>query len=445
MRKFPDTVLKLKNFAADSKGSFALIAAISIPAVALAVGLAIDGAQLYSVKQHLRSALDSAVTSTARDITTGKTPVADARSSVEMFLDANGVGDFIRDGTIRLDKLLIDPNAKTLTVGASVEVALAFPVYSMTGTRSVYAESAAVYSDKSIEVAMVLDITGSMGKHNKLQDLQGAARNAVNLFLDGQDPSKPRVRVAVIPYSASVNTGALKNTVFVEQPGGTDVPPSINDPKYVSLTPGDGCATERKTPTGSADIGDDGPDLAMVNRDDRLNFCPKSPLHPLSADEASLDSTIDGFTAGGYTAGHIGIQWGWYLLSPNWSNYLPAGSAPKSYNQPKKVAKYAIIMTDGEFNTAYAGVPDGQKTEGSRVVESNSYAEQLCSEMKKVGIEIFTVGFMLDTASARDILGKCASPDTGGIEHFYEAADGTSLNQTFAKIAANIQRLALTR
>lgn len=422
-----------------------MLTGLVVPALALAVGLAVDGAQLFSVKQHLRNALDSAVTSTARDITTGKISVADARKSVEMFLEANGTGDFIQDGAIKLDKITIDQTAKTLAVGASVNVALAFPVYSIIGNHSVYTESAAVYSDRSIEVAMVLDITGSMGKQNKLQDLQSAAKNAVSLFLDGQDPSKPRVRVAVVPYSASVNTGVLSNTVFVEQAGGTDVPPSINDPKYVSVSSSDGCSTERKTPAGGADISDDGPDQAMVNRDDRLSFCPKSPLHPLTADETALNGTIDGFKAGGYTAGHIGIQWGWYLLSPNWSNYLPAESAPKNYNQPKKVVKYAIIMTDGEFNTAYAGIPDGQKTEGTRVVESNSYAEQLCSEMKKDGIEIFTIGFMLDTASASDVLGKCASTDTGGIQHFYQAADGTALNQTFEKIAANIQRLALTR
>jgi hypothetical protein len=132
------------------------------------------------------------------------------------------------------------------------------------------------------------------------------------------------------------------------------------------------------------------------------------------------------------------------MLSPNWKNALPAGSAPENYNS-KKVAKYAIVMTDGEFNTAYAGVPGTEKTEGAQAVRSNNNAEMLCGEMKKDGIEIFTIGFMLDSTSARDVLSKCASKDTGSVQHFYEAADGTALNQTFEKIAANIERLALTK
>ncbi len=443
MKKEKQMTSDVKGFISDTKGGFALLTGLVMPMLALTVGLAIDGAQLYSVKQQLRSALDSAVTSTARDITTGKTPIADARKSVEMFLTANGVGNFIEDGTIKLDKITVDQVAKTLSVDASVDTDLVFPVYQISGMRTVAASSAAVYSDKTIEVAMVLDITGSMGKLNKLQDLQAAAKNAVNLFLDGQDPSKPRVRVSVVPYSASVNTGVMSNTVYVETSTSTDTPPSLNDPKLISATSFDGCATERKTAAGGADISDASPYVAMVNRDDRLNYCPKSPLQPLTADQAALDSTINGLKAGGYTAGHIGIQWGWYMLSPNWKNVLPAESRPENYNS-KKAAKYAIIMTDGEFNTAYAGVPTNQKTDGNQTVRSNDYAEQLCSEMKKDGIEIFTVGFMLDTPSARDVLSKCASKDTS-IQHFYEAADGAALKQTFEKIAANIERLALTK
>ena len=46
------------------------------------------------------------------------------------------------------------------------------------------------------------------------------------------------------------------------------------------------------------------------------------------------------------------------MLSPKWADVLPAASAPLAYD-PKKVAKYAILMTDGEFNTAFAGVPKG--------------------------------------------------------------------------------------
>ena len=40
-----------------------------------------------------------------------------------------------------------------------------------------------------------------------------------------------------------------------------------------------------------------------------------------------------------------------------WSDVLPASSSPNP--TIRKVAKYAIPMTDGEFNTAFAGSPEG--------------------------------------------------------------------------------------
>src|SRR3546814_14572183 len=59
---------------------------------------------------------------------------------------------------------------------------------------------------------------------------------------------------------------------------------------------------------------------------------------------------------GGSTAGHIGVAWGWYLVSPNFGYLWPFESQPMEYNQihlGQKVMKVVIIMTDGDFNTIY--------------------------------------------------------------------------------------------
>ena len=104
------------------------------------------------------------------------------------------------------------------------------------------------------------------------------------------------------------------------------------------------------------------------------------------------------------------------MLSPKWSDVLPASSSPSAYN-PKKVAKYAILMTDGEFNTAFAGVPKkGDTTGGQADLSEQPMPERLCDEMKKDGIEIFTVGFMLKEAGAKAVLGACASPDEESVK-----------------------------
>ena len=113
---------------------------------------------------------------------------------------------------------------------------------------------------------------------------------------------------------------AWRNNVYVETKFTTSEPPAVDDPLAASSSSGfgfDDCATERK---GSQQFTDASPNTAMVNRDYRLEFCPAAALKPLSADSGALKTTIKSFNASGSTAGHIGIQWSWYMLSPKWSD-----------------------------------------------------------------------------------------------------------------------------
>ena len=424
--------------ARDRQGNFAVLTAVVVSVLALAVGFGVNLAQLYNIKSGLRNALDAAVASTARDLTTGKIDPKDARARFEVFLKANSDPELASSDQLVLDTIIVDQAAKTVRATAHVDTHLFFPLFSDGATQRVSEKSAAIYNDKRIEVAMMLDITGSMAGQ-KIKDLKTAADGALTAFLANQDPAKPRVRVAIVPYAEAVNTGSLSNTVYVESKFTTSEPPALDDPFSASTAP-DRCATERK---GSQQFTDAGPYKAMVNRDYRLGACPAAALAPLSADLAALRNTVSKFSAGGSTAGHIGIQWSWYMLSPKWASVLPKAAGPAEHD-PKKVAKFAVLMTDGEFNTAFAGVPKSGTTTGAQAARSRAYAEQLCEAMKNDGIEIFTVGFMLKESGAKEVLGKCASPNTGSVKHYFETSTGSELNDAFLAIAANIERLALT-
>jgi len=426
----------LNRFLSDRGGNFAVLTGMVMTTLAMGVGFAVNIGQSMHVKASLRNALDAAVTSTARDITTGTINSKDARPMVEAFLAANSDPRFTTS-TYTLDTLIIDDTKKTITATASAHVDIAFPLFSIQNPK-VEITSASLYSDKTIEVAMVLDVTGSMAGQ-KIKDLKAAATNAATTFLSGQDPANPRVRLAIVPYSASVNTGPLQNTVYVETRFTTGEPPAIDDPRAVATAP-DACATERK---GSQQYTDAGPDTAMVNRDYRLSLCPTASLAPLSADLAKVKATINAFSANGSTAGHIGIQLGWYMLSPEWNSVLAKKARPTAYND-KKSAKFVIIMTDGEFNTAYSGVGRSGDT-GAQEALSGTHAEALCAAMKDKGIEVFTIGFKLDRPSARDVLKDCASDDTSSAKHYFETASGSELDAAFQSIARNIERLTLTQ
>lgn len=492
MRSFQTSTSVAKRFAEDRRGNFAILTGIVLTTVTMAVGMAVNTAQSYHVKSSLRSALDAAVTSTAYDITTGRIKPDDAQANVEKFLNINGRAVFSTQGEYTLLPVVVDTTARTIAATAYANVDLAFPFFGMEDPR-VTIESAALYSDKQIEVAMMLDVTGSMGKTkktDKIGDLQNAARNAVKTMLDEQDPKKPRIRVSIVPYASGVNTGGLSKNVFFESSGSGDLPPAQDSAvikaatgktelpsykEYLKIVAGSfpapaktKCATERKLLDGTADLSGDGPDTirknkndkaywAMVNRDDHMttsgmNSCPDAPVIPLTADATALLDSIKDFKASGYTGGAIGIQWTYYMLSSKWRDVIAdagLGSGPSPSN-PKHLAKVAILMTDGQFNTAYAGAGSNYNGQGNLARKN---AESLCKNMRNEGIEIFTIGFDLNNPdmseaernAAKGVLKNCASTTPSMTKHYFEASTGEELDAAFQAIIANTEKIALTK
>ncbi len=487
MRRQGATIRSMARFGRDRRGNIAVVFGIVVAVLAMAVGFGVDIAQIMNAKSALRDAVDAAVTSTARDLTTRAATEEEARASVLNFLAANSAGGILPDDKIVLDRLVIDRTAKTISATAYVDVPLYFPLFGQDRIKRIRNTGAAVYSDKQIEVAMMLDVTGSMGGQ-KIKDLRSAAKNAVEALFGDQNPANPRVRVAIVPYASGVNAGALASDVYAERSGASDLPPVEGSPLLVARTgmttlpayadyvaavasgfPNpDGCATERKDSDGNPDWSADGPDTkrtnaagkqyyALVNRDDRLtgsglNKCPTAKVIPLTADPAPLLDSIGRFEANGYTGGAIAVQWTYYMLSPQWRAAVRSaslGDGPRDRDE-KKVAKVAILMTDGQFNTAYAGATSNKTNAQGDV--SRSSAENLCANMKADGIQVFTIGFDLDNKGmnatereqAKSVLKNCSTPDAGGVRHYFEASTGAELDNAFKEIIRNTERVALT-
>ena len=168
-------------------------------------------------------------------------------------------------------------------------------------------------------------------------------------------------------------------------------------------------------------------------------------IQPLTSDKTLLKRRISKMAHGGGTAGQLGTAWAWYMLSPNWAYLWPAANQPKAYNTDKLV-KYAILMTDGEYNTMYC---NGAQARNSNSADINcdatngqayTQARTLCTNMKAKGITVYTVGFQLDTQNAIDTLQQCASsPDK-----FFNAEDGVTLKMAFQAIALQIAKLSLS-
>jgi hypothetical protein len=151
---------------------------------------------------------------------------------------------------------------------------------------------------------------------------------------------------------------------------------------------------------------------------------------PLSTDKSALKNRITAFAASGSTAGHLGTAWAWYLLSPEWSSVFTGTAAPKAYGTPK-LRKIAVLMTDGEYNLYYSS---GQG-------DSTTQARTLCTNMKAAGVEVFTVGFMLDTDISKETMRQCASSE----DKAFLAENGQQLADAFRAIAYKLVPIHLKK
>lgn len=460
-----------RKFQRDENGNFLMMFGLATAAIFLTIGLSVEYAQSINMKTRVTNSLDAATLATARALSIGDITQAQAASYLEQVFTANIGVKNIAESRFKLDDVTIDPVANTVTAQASFHQDLRFlSVGTANDKQIVGSRSAATYGISDIEVAMVLDITGSM-KGPKITALKQAANLGVEELLSVNSPTDTKVRISLVPYSYAVNVGSdLSKYVYLDFPFKKSAAPAFDAALYEAtgtgydisdflktgnkkhIKPKDGvaedhCATDRKKPKSGTNFQytDAHPGTAMLPRDSRLktSWCPSAAMMPLSRDETALKNRINSLGASGSTAGHIGLQWAWYTLSPNWADYLPAGSKPGDPIADDDLQKYIILMTDGQFNTAYADVKRGGWEPIKQASTSKTHTDNLCDNVKSDKIKIFTVGFKLKNSAAIDMLKNCATPDEGDVTYHYEPETDAELRETYEKIARTIQTLRL--
>lgn len=207
------------------------------------------------------------------------------------------------------------------------------------------------------------------------------------------------------------------------------------------------CVTER---TGAQAYTDASPSSARVSPNypgTGLYACPSAEIMPLTSDRAALHGRIADLKADGWTAGHIGLAWGWYAVSPNFNGVMWTGeSQPDAYGT-RNLIKAVILMTDGEFNIEYCnGVSTDAincgKEDAPRNGDPFTQAEALCENMKAQGILVYTVGFDIGNSnSVRNLMNSCAS-EPG---YAFMPEDGANLREAFRAIARSISDLRIAR
>jgi Flp pilus assembly protein TadG len=409
-----------RRYADDRRGTIAILFALMLTAVVSVVGGAVDYARWLSAKTATLSAMDSAVLAGGRALLVGQSSVA-AIEVAEEYYSKN------KSSVLSVDNVVFTIE-NTNEIVAVANSAVLTSILSVAGIDQLHIRGEArakvevgANAGSHVEISLMLDTTGSMSG-SKITDLKTAAIDLINITV-WADQSEFTSRVAVVPFAPYVNLGRNAFQVAANYS-----PSGSGDSKT--------CVKER---SGSSRYTDATPNAAngYFDRYTGSWSCkPQATILPLTANKQNLQDRINDMQPSGMTAGHLGTQWTWYALSPNFANVWPLDAEPKPYsmltqvndnNQPI-LRKIAVLMTDGEYNQTYSGS------------SSPTQARAVCDNMKAAGIEVYTVGFGISQGGTADTTMSLCATST---EHYYHADDGDALRSAFRDIALKIATLRL--
>ena len=281
---------------------------------------------------------------------------------------------------------------------------------------NVAVQSEAVFDNRGLDIALVLDSTGSMSSNNKLVNLKIAANDLVDQ-LEAQ--KNEHIRVSVVPFAQYVNVGiSNKKELWLSGP----LPKGWK-----------GCVGSRAMPYNSA--------APHAGRD----FTPLSgvpcglPLQPLSHDYKAVKKTISKMSASGLTYMPAGLVWGFRTLDAQ----APFTEASKTSGKVLRTERVMVLMSDGE-NTRSVGQwtlgSSGPYHNGQNISQANSETSKLCENAKSDGIQVFTIAYEIKSNSTRKLLKKCATSN----DKFFDAKSGNDLRDAFNSIAQSLIQLRLT-
>lgn len=408
------------NHLRDERGSVTIIFSLSLMVMMLFMGLAIDYSRALAFYDRTQVALDAAALKTTKAMANADTSDADLKSLAQLYFDEAMKAGSAVDAVV--DPVKVELNRVTETAALSVTGDVKTVVGKLVGITSLKkgVAATAVGAAKDIELGVMLDVSGSM-KGGKITALKRATRDMIDV-LTTANTSTRKARIGLVPYSTSVNAGALAGKAKGKSASSSGKGKSKDDDDDDEAK--GKCVSERK---GRHAFTNASPNKGGAMGAKASN-CPDAEITALTDDKAALNHALDAYEADGSTAGHLGIAWAWYMVSPQWQDFWPADSQPKDPD-PKKLVKAVILMTDGMFNTEYEKSDNGK---------SAKQAEKLCEAMREDGVTVFTVAFDAPE-EVLPLFEQCSSKP----EYAFNAKSGPALRKAFTRIAQHLNDLRI--
>ncbi|MBB4081884.1 Flp pilus assembly protein TadG [Brevundimonas lenta] len=200
-----------RRLASETRGNVAMLFGLTMPVLILMAVGGVDIHRASTVRVNLQDALDAAALAAARS---PYTKAADIQRVGEASLKANlAAYPNIKLSTSKPPTFVLTPN-DIVIANAKVDVKaivanIFLPPYGkfMDDYIVVGSHSEVNRASRNVEVALVLDITGSMDTGTRLEDMQKAAKDLVDKVIQtNQTPYYSKV--ALVPYSFVINPGS---------------------------------------------------------------------------------------------------------------------------------------------------------------------------------------------------------------------------------------------
>ncbi|MCC3859718.1 pilus assembly protein TadG-related protein [Pseudemcibacter aquimaris] len=347
------------------------------------LGAGVDIGRAFLYKSRLSGALDAAALAGSKAFTS---KTRDAQ--IQAFFDSNFDSDFMGGSVGPLNIKVVDAANKSLSVSTTGNIdTYFFTLFGITDFQ-LPAEAETTSRQSGLQLAMVLDVTGSMGNSDGGIQRINALKTSANSLVDalfGDEASNDNLEISVVPYVTSVNVGHLLDSSYIDR---SEMPDSYT----ISATDKSkwyGCVEARSTnsnltASNAYDVipdhdGEDWTpylwrpgydnhfysltDLKGPNKEDwgapdyeykgmyqstndaGPNIACPPPVLDFTTSKATLNSYINSlyyaYGRGG-TVANLGMIWGWRMLHTGapFNNDVDYNDT----NMPKAL----ILMTDGE-------------------------------------------------------------------------------------------------
>jgi Flp pilus assembly protein TadG len=410
-----------KGFKSDEGGATVMIFGLAIIPVMMAAGSAVDYGRASAAKVHLQKAVDATALALAKDApnaTDGELKRRGKELAKALLKSAKGVS---------ADTIAVSREARTIRVTASGAMKTAFMAVAGLDTLAISSEAEAAWGITNIELALVLDNTGSMNEtpqgKRKIDELKSAAGRLL-LDLRAVAYERETVKVSIVPFDTEVrldtrhrNADWLRWNNPSERQDWTGYVEDRDQPWDIGADPATShVQSKHRARRYSRYAGSDG------QGNDIAPILPLTSVYEGGGYDA-LARLVGGMRPRGNTNVGLGVTWGLATLvrSEPFAEALPT----------KPVKRFMIVLTDGD-NTQ--SLVNGAVNKSQKIIDDRT--RLACDSAKKTAT-VYTIRLVSGNAG---LLQDCAS-DKG---KYYDVSNPSKLESVFRSIVKEISATRLS-